>query len=224
MRPKRRAPSAPVDPLLSRRALLRGGLVGGGLVLAQAFPLPVARAAADASDRPEVLTPARWQLLEAITARLIPTDHEPGAREAGCVNFIDKALAHEDAAARPLYEAGLDAVEGEARAHHARPFAELSPDEQDALLVAIEAGRTRAWPEGQVASPLFFETVRIHTVLGFLSDPSYGGNREFAGWKVTGYPGPRHRRGGYTPEQVRGEEAVRPIWEGAGSPKGTGKP
>jgi choline dehydrogenase-like flavoprotein len=34
-------------------------------------------------------------------------DHEPGAVEAGCTSFIDKALAHEDAALKPVYKAGL---------------------------------------------------------------------------------------------------------------------
>jgi len=34
-----------------------------------------------------------WQLLEAATARIIPTDHHPGAREAGVVRFIDRMLA-----------------------------------------------------------------------------------------------------------------------------------
>jgi gluconate 2-dehydrogenase gamma chain len=27
---------------------------------------------------------------------------------------------------------------------------------------------------------------------GFLSDPIYGGNRDFAGWKLLGFPGPRY--------------------------------
>ncbi|MCZ6674612.1 MAG: hypothetical protein O7C75_16915 [Verrucomicrobia bacterium] len=40
-----------------------------------------------------------------------------------------------------------------------------------------------------------------------------GGNRDYAGWKVVGYPGPRHQAGGYTPGQMVGEEPIRPIWE-----------
>jgi gluconate 2-dehydrogenase gamma chain len=31
-----------------------------------------------------------------------------------------------------------------------------------------------------------------NTVEGFLSDPMYGGNRNFAGWKLVGFPGPRY--------------------------------
>ncbi len=32
----------------------------------------------------------------------------------------------------------------------------------------------------------FFETLRQHTIAGFLIDPDYGGNHDGAGWKVIG--------------------------------------
>ena len=35
----------------------------------------------------------QWDVLEAAAARIIPTDHDPGAREAGVVRFIDRYLA-----------------------------------------------------------------------------------------------------------------------------------
>jgi len=41
----------------------------------------------------------------------------------------------------------------------------------------------------------FFEMVRTHTVMGFLSDPKYGGNAGEAGWKVIGF----ENRMGFTP-------------------------
>jgi gluconate 2-dehydrogenase gamma chain len=33
----------------------------------------------------------------------------------------------------------------------------------------------------------FFEVLRTHTVLGFLGDPKYGGNRGKAGWRQIGF-------------------------------------
>lgn len=39
------------------------------------------------------LEPAAWATVEAATARLIPTDDLPGAREANVVGFIDRQLA-----------------------------------------------------------------------------------------------------------------------------------
>ena len=56
--------------------------------------------------------------------------------------------------------------------------------------------------------------MREHTVIGFLADPKYGGNRDYIGWKVIGYPGPRHMRGGYTPEQMVGKQKIKAIWDG----------
>jgi gluconate 2-dehydrogenase gamma chain len=35
----------------------------------------------------------QWETIEAATARIIPTDHDPGAREARCVRFIDRYLS-----------------------------------------------------------------------------------------------------------------------------------
>jgi gluconate 2-dehydrogenase gamma chain len=93
-----------------------------------------------------------------------------------------------------------------------RPFVELGTEEQDAVLEALESGDVQRWPSDEVAPEEFFEAVRVHTIIGFLADPSYGGNREYTGWKVVGYPGPRHAVGGYSPEQMIGEQTIRTIW------------
>jgi gluconate 2-dehydrogenase gamma chain len=34
-----------------------------------------------------------------------------------------------------------------------------------------------------------FEMIRTHVMEGIFSDPIYGGNRDFAGWRVVNYPG-----------------------------------
>lgn len=198
---------------VTRRELLRtGSVLAGSAWLAGSLPLPRAAQAAAASQERAVLTALEWKTLEAITARILPTDHEPGAKEAGCVNFIDKALLEEEAATRPLYAAGLAVLDGASRALGAPGYAALPAEAQDALLERIEAGTLEGWPAEAPASPLFFELVRAHTLIAFLADPKYGGNRDYAGWRVTGYPGPRHRVGGYSPEQLRGEAPVKTVW------------
>ncbi len=198
---------------LSRRQLIVRGLWLGGAVAAGVhLPRPRALAAAAASDAPEVLSPAQWRTVEAITARLIPTDHEPGAREAGCVNFIDKALATEDAAALPVYTDGLRGVDAVARAEGGASFVELDAEKQDAVLRAVEDGGSAAWPTGDLASPDFFAQIHIHTLWGFLAEPVYGGNRDHAGWRVLGYPGGRHALGGYTPRMMAGQDRVESVW------------
>ena len=195
-----------------REVLARGILFGGTLVAAAHLPRPRALAAAAASSQPEVLSPGEWATVESITGRLIPTDHEPGAIEAGCVNFIDKALANEDAAAKPTYTAGLAGVDAVASKRWGKPFVGLEPTRQDELLAALEDGRAEGWPDGDVDSQAFFAQIWNHTVWGFLSDPKYGGNRDFAGWRVLGYPGGRHKLGGYTPAQMAGKARLESVW------------
>ena len=152
---------------ISRRQLLaRGLLFGGSLVAGIQLPRPRALAAAAASSQPEVLSAGEWTTVDAIAARLIPTDHEPGAREAGCVNFIDKALAPEDAAVRPLYSTGLRGVDVAARAHAGARFAELDEERQDAVLRAMEDGNAPGWPAGEPTSEAFFAQIWIHTLWG----------------------------------------------------------
>ena len=46
----------------------------------------------------------------------------------------------------------------------------------------------------------FFAIVREHTIQGMFCDPLYGGNRDFTGWKLIGFPGAQW---GYTAEQMR---------------------
>jgi gluconate 2-dehydrogenase gamma chain len=153
-----------------------------------------------------------WKTVEAISARIIPTDHDPGAVEAGCTNFIDKALAHEDAALKPVYKAGLAGIDAVSHKRFEEPFIELSAEQQDDVLLALESGKADGWPRGDVAPAKFFEAIRVHTIIGFLADPKYGGNRDYAGWKVVGYPGGGHHLGGYSPGQLMGMEKVTAAW------------
>ncbi len=136
--------------------------------------------------------PERREALEALTAarrtcwrpsarRLVPTDASgPGAREARAAHYIDRALAGALASSRETYRSGLTALDDRARAAHGAAFSELSPELQDALLTETEA-----------KMPAFFALVRDHTLQGMFSDPYYGGNADFIGWDMIGYPGVR---------------------------------
>ncbi len=198
---------------ISRREFVtRTAVYGGSLVVALQLPRPRALKAAQESTQPVVLSSGQWRTVEAISGRILPADDAPGAIEAGCVNFIDKALANEDAALRAQYEVGLAGVDAVTRRRFAKPFVELEAPQQDEILAALEDGKAEGWPEGDVRSEEFFETVRLHTVYGFLADPRYGGNRDFLGWKLMGYPGPRHHLGGNTPQQMLGKAKIKTAW------------
>ena len=198
---------------LSRREFfVQSGLYGSALWGLLNLPRPRALGAAQASTRPEVLNEAQWKTVAAVTARIIPTDHEPGALEANCVNFIDKALAHEDAKMKPVYAQGVAALDRVSSQKYAKPFVELTPEQQDDILTAVESGTVEGWPASGVRAAEFFAVVRMHTIVGFLADPTYGGNRDYAGWKVVGYPGGGHHLGGYSPAQMIGKEKIKTVW------------
>ena len=172
------------DPLISRRDVLkRVGIAGA----AAAVPID---AIAQATREPfETLTAAEGAALEAIVARLIPTDaNGPGASEARAARYIDRALGGFLASSRDTYRVGLAAIEGYASKFKGAPFTQLSAENQDAVLSDFERAATSGFaPNGA----LFFNLVLAHTIQGTFCDPFYGGNANFVGWDLIGYPGVR---------------------------------
>jgi gluconate 2-dehydrogenase gamma chain len=146
-------------------------------------------AAAQARERLETLSAAEADTLEAIVARLIPSDSNgPGAAEARAAHYIDRALGDALASSRQAYAAGLAAVEQYARTSKGASFLRLSPADQDAVLTDLESNAATGFTPN---SDAFFELVRNHTIQGMFCDPYYGGNANFVGWDLLGYPGVR---------------------------------
>jgi gluconate 2-dehydrogenase gamma chain len=169
---------------LSRREMLKRAAVAGviGAVPPQVF-------AQRAAEPYKNLSAAEARTLEAIVARLIPSDaRSPGALEAGAARYIDRALGDALAASRGAYTAGLAALDAHARGAAGKPFADLAADRQDALLRDLEQNVAKGFTPSASA---FFELVLEHTLEGTFSDPYYGGNRDFIGWALIGYPGLR---------------------------------
>src|SRR5436305_8588133 len=81
------------------------GISWAAVLAAQEHAHQVMRSAAPAAFT--VLTPAQALEISAIASQIIPSDDSPGAREAGVIYFIDRALATFDAEKRALYTDGL---------------------------------------------------------------------------------------------------------------------
>jgi len=169
---------------VSRREVLKRAALAGAISAApgQVF--------AQRADEPYTnLSAAEARTLEAIVARLIPSDaRNPGALEAGAARYIDRALGDALAPSRSAYTAGLAALDAHARGAAGKPFAELGAERQDALLRDLEQNVAKNFTPSASA---FFELVLEHTLEGTFSDPHYGGNRDFIGWELLGYPGLR---------------------------------
>ncbi len=190
---------------LSRRAFL--SRAGAGLSAAWVSAnWPALLAAADhARHAAQSATPPKFEFfspdqaveIEAIAARIIPTDDTPGAREAGVVYFIDRGLATFAVESQKTYREGLPELQ--ARVTEMFPgvakFSAAAPEQQDEVLNSFEehgeTSQKAAKPAQRTIRPRpgaqnFFETLRQHTIAGFLIDPDYGGNRDGVGWKLIG--------------------------------------
>ena len=182
----------------SRRELLkRFGVVGAASVVpggvfvqtAPSFAAEARAAAAPPREALETLTAAESDTLEAIVARLIPSDENgPGAAEARAAHYIDRALAGPLASARKPYAAGLAALNTYAQTTKGEPFARLQAVDQDAVLSEMEKNAATGFTPN---SSTFFNLLRAHAIQGTFCDPYYGGNANFVGWDLIRYPGVR---------------------------------
>ena len=170
----------------SRRSFLAGSATGlgsawiasnwSGILAAQEHAQRAVRSALPAKF--EFFSPEQAVEVEGVAARIIPSDGTPGAREAGAVYFIDRALTTFDRERQALYTQGLENLQSKTRElfPNATKFSSLNSDQQIQVLKAIEK------------TP-FFAQIRTHTITGFLANPEYGGNRSQIGWKLIGFDG-----------------------------------
>ncbi|HEX5352867.1 MAG TPA: gluconate 2-dehydrogenase subunit 3 family protein [Rhodanobacteraceae bacterium] len=196
----------------SRRSFIVGGavLVSSSLLLAGcggggSTRQPVA---------PRYFSRDEREFVRAAIDRLIPKDAlGPGAVEAGVDEFIDAQLAGPFGQASGIYmrgpfrlgtteqgyqlpftpaqvyRLGIQRVDEHCTKSLGNVFAQLKPDQRDKILHDLQDGKIDL---GEIPSANFFNLLWGNTREGFLADPIYGGNRDFAGWKLIGYPGPRY--------------------------------
>ncbi|MGH8233763.1 MAG: gluconate 2-dehydrogenase subunit 3 family protein [Rhodanobacteraceae bacterium] len=152
--------------------------------------------------------------LDAAIERLIPGDAQsPGAREAGVTTFIDRQLSGPYGMAQTwymrgpwptgdeqqgyqskltpaqMYRAAIRDIQDHCQKKYGKHFEALAADQQNAVLHGLEGGHIKL-PD--TSAKQFFQLLWNNTQQGFLADPMYGGNRDFAGWKLVGFPGPRY--------------------------------
>jgi gluconate 2-dehydrogenase gamma chain len=202
MQSDKRLPQPMAPRRVARRQILHSGtlVAGSAITSGLTFPAWALAAGVPAEQVPAWLallsqaTPASLEdyapvalsarelaTLRAVVGRLIPADDlGPGADQAGVHVFIDRALAAHYAPDLPRYQAMLAALDS---AVAGDGFATASPERQDELLTRFEAGDLADAPQGG------FALVLEHTREGMFGDPVYGGNQNFAGWDLIGYPG-----------------------------------
>jgi len=189
------------------------------------------------SEQARFFDPQQRATIEAAMSRIIPTDDKPGAREAGTIDFVDRYLsgigfiyAKPDGSGfeplegrraeawqqridilRDCYRSGIESLDRTAQQRFGAAFVELSGEDQDTVLHALEGSEEReeereverarmqlygapvevALQQTSAETELgFVPLLALHTRQGFYADPIYGGNRDRVGWELIGFPGP----------------------------------
>lgn len=174
------------------------------------------------------LTDHERTTIEAAAARIVPTDEEPGAREAGAVDYIEGLLASDemetDISSREKKEYAnflLGGMAGRTEEQQATLFKLVGSGsrhlqayrngvaELDRLASELDSGKDFCGLDDagrdQVLTSLderkdpFFTLLLTHTMEGFYGHPRHGGNKDGVGWEVLGYPGPSFPHGNETP-------------------------
>jgi gluconate 2-dehydrogenase gamma chain len=118
--------------------------------------------------------PHQRATIEAAMARMIPTDDQPGAREAGTIEFLDRYLsglgfiyAKPDGSGfetlegkcaeawqgrieilRVKYREGVAELDRRSRVEFGAEFKTLAPEQQDGVLTAVERAAAHAFATG----------------------------------------------------------------------------
>lgn len=122
-----------------------------------------------------VLTDEEVRVLDAITARIIPTDETPGAREAGVVYFMDTVLSDNRESELNGVRTGLAGLQTRLLSDYGvAEFYALSESDQDVVLRSIENDQ-------------LFGLLRYLTIAGMFALPEYGGTGPEAGYEMIGF-------------------------------------
>jgi len=131
-----------------------------------------------------------------------PAEGRPEGFDDGTI-YVSKADLprygfQSDLTPQRAYRLGLAELDRYSRAKHGAPFVDLAEETQDAILTLLEADALESFAKPGGGD--FFAMLQQDTNEGMFADPLYGGNRDFVGWKLIGYPGAQRA---YTPEELK---------------------
>lgn len=143
-------------------------------------PPPLDLRPLDPPKRSPPFTVEQRETLAAACDRILPSEPgSPGATDAGVIEFAVSELRRPELVEiRKRVVGGLLALDRRAaRLQPGARFIELGPEGQEAILHQTQ--------RGSLQGEQFLRILISITLEGFLGDPSYGGNLDGVGWKLT---------------------------------------
>ncbi|HEV2425214.1 MAG TPA: gluconate 2-dehydrogenase subunit 3 family protein [Terriglobia bacterium] len=167
------------EQVIGRRQSLKylgmlAGTAAGRDFLAAWLPsgtrLSAEAATPQAPYKPQFFKPDEFRTVEVLTELIIPSDATPGAKEAKVAQFID-FVVFSAAEFRPGMQQewidGLRRLDSLSRDKCARPFADATPQDQEALLTEISLPERTPGAEHPAFG--FYKLMKGMTVDGFYS-------------------------------------------------------
>ena len=115
--------------------------------------------------QPAFLSEDQAAVVSEVAERIIPATDTPGAKDVGVPEFIDEMMndiyGEED---QQQFVAGITELQEMSQSEYDKDFANLEPEQQDALLTKLEAA---AQEQGESDKKPFFTTMKELTLLGF---------------------------------------------------------
>jgi gluconate 2-dehydrogenase gamma chain len=191
-----------------------GAAVGAAVTVKAGDALrPITRPATTAPPPLRFFNDAQARTITAMAERIFPKDAAgPGATDAHVVHYIDGRLSgawglgvktyrqgpyitpmdtgHGFQLAmtpRDVYKNALDALDAYCTRTFGKSFDELTTQQQDDTLHALQQGTVDTFTT--VPAATFFTIFRQNVIEGLFADPLYGGNAGLVGWKWIGFPG-----------------------------------
>ena len=162
--------------------------------------VPFLFAGGPTSDRnpypdPQTGTPSTTFPPDAFATPIPPTNLQSlywraelyGGEAAGLPPHVEQQWGGALRGLREIYLEGLAIVDAQSLALGGAAFVDLTTEEQDAVLAALDA--PGVFPNDPVRGETFLDHVIHHTIQGCLAAPEYGGNANGAGWRMVGIEG-----------------------------------
>jgi gluconate 2-dehydrogenase gamma chain len=145
------------------------------------------------AETPLFFSKDEFAAVDELMETMIPTDsHSPGAKAAGCAEYVDRQLAESwDVDKKREVHEGLKSLEGRCQAMFDKSIAQAAPEQRIALLQAVSKNEDNP----KTKDEKFFNSLKHATAFAYYSssigihkEMEYKGNvylPQFAGIEVT---------------------------------------
>jgi gluconate 2-dehydrogenase gamma chain len=145
------------------------------------------------AETPLFFSTDEFAAVDELTETIIPTDsHSPGAKAAGCAEYIDRQLAESvDVDKKKEWHVGLKALEARCHTMFDKSIAQITPEQRVTLLQAVSKNEENP----KTKDERFFNSLKHSTAFAYYSssigihkEMEYKGNvvlPQFVGIEVT---------------------------------------